>query len=84
VVDEGETGIDAPVPTETPPQVPAYHFHVAPEPRLPPFRPRVELPPEQIVAGVAVALVGAVEAVWMVNVAVLLSTEPQPLVTTQE
>jgi hypothetical protein len=61
VVVTGLTEIDAPVPTDTPPQLPLYQCHEAPVPRVPPFIVSVLELPEHIVDGEAVAEVAAVE-----------------------
>ena len=49
--------IDVPVPTRVPPQLVVYHAQVLPDP---PLAVSVELPPEQMLAGLADADVGAV------------------------
>lgn len=53
------------MPIELPPQAEAYHFHTAEGcvPRSPSVTVNVEVPPEHSAAGVAVAVVGAVESV---------------------
>ena len=51
----------APVPTEVPPHDPLYHFHEAAAPRLPPASDSVDAPAGQTAAGVADALVAAVD-----------------------
>ena len=43
----GLTVMLEPLPIEVPPQLPLYHFHVAPVPRLPPLTVRVEDEPGQ-------------------------------------
>ena len=60
----GLTEIEAPVPTSVPPQLEVYHFQAAAGfvPRLPSVTLKVTALPEQIEAGVADAVVGAVEA----------------------
>ena len=57
-----------PVPTSVPPHDPLYQLAVAPVPADPPVNDRVVAPPEQTVAAVAAADVGAVEAVLTVTV----------------
>ena len=65
VVDVGLTLMDVPVPTRVPPQLPVYHAHVLPEP---PEAVKVLLAPEQIVAGLADADVGATGSGFTVTV----------------
>jgi hypothetical protein len=60
MVEEGETVIEAPVPSAVPPQEPEYHFHEAPEPNDPPISVNVTTPPQEGL-GLAVALVGATD-----------------------
>lgn len=57
----GETTIADPVPNKAPPQLPLYHFQLAPVPKLPPLTVRVVLLPEHIVDDVAAILVAAIE-----------------------
>ena len=68
VFDVGLTVTDEPVPTKVPPQLPEYHFQLAPVPRLPPLTVRVVLPPLQMVV-VPVMPVAAVERLLTVTVA---------------
>ncbi len=49
VVLDGDTLIEFPVPTNVPPQLPLYQFHVAPVPKLPPVTVRVVDDPLQMV-----------------------------------
>ncbi len=49
VVEAGETVTLLPVPTDVPPQLPLYHFQLAPAPRLPPLTLSVVFLPRQIV-----------------------------------
>ena len=46
----------APVPIAVPPQLPLYHLHVAPEPKLPPVIPSVTDPGPHSAVEVAVAV----------------------------
>ena len=71
----GVTTIDEPVPTNVPPQVPLYQFHVAAVPSDPPLTVSVVEPPGHTLAGVAVAEAGAVLEVASVTV-----TETQDVV----
>jgi hypothetical protein len=48
-VAEGATVMLLPVPTDVPPQLPLYHFQLAPLPRLPPLTLRFVFLPRQIV-----------------------------------
>jgi hypothetical protein len=62
VVDEGETVMLLPVPTNVPAQLPEYQFHVAPVPNDPP--PTLSVVVEALAHtgfGLALALVGGVE-----------------------
>ena len=63
----GETDSVAPEPTRVPPQDPVYHFQLAPVPREPPATLSVVAPPH-VVAGLALADVGATEGVLIVTV----------------
>ena len=49
VVEAGATVTVLPVPTDVPPQLPLYHFQLAPIPRLPPLTLNVVFLPKQIV-----------------------------------
>ena len=60
--------MEAPLPTEVPPQLPLYHCHVAPLPSVPPLTDRVVGEPGQTVAGNADAEAGAVEFEFTVTV----------------
>ena len=82
----GETDKLDPVPSSVPPHDPLYQFQVAPAPNVPPVIPKVELLPEQIVAGVAVALVAATELLLTVIVTLqqqLITLEPKVRVIIQ-
>ena len=68
VVTEGDTSIEALLPIEVPPQLPAYHAQLAPAPRLPPVTVRVAVPPGQTEVRLAEVPVGAVDAVFTVIV----------------
>lgn len=68
VTEVGATVIVKPVPTKVPPQLPLYHFHVAPVPKLPPVKESVVELPLQIVPKVALIKVAAVEVVFTVTV----------------
>ena len=73
--------IDAPVPAGVPPQLTVYHFQLAPVPSDPPSTVSVELPPVQIVVGLAVAPVGVVDGVQhalVVPSSILLKSESSP------
>lgn len=78
VVDEGDTLIAAPVPANVPPQLPVYHFQLAPVPKLPPLTDKLVALPLQMLLFAAsdVADAGAEEAVDTVTVAVPL---PEPV-----
>ena len=60
----GLTTTDVPVPAAVPPQLPVYHLQLVPDP---PVAVNVLLAPEQIVAGLADADVGATGAVLTVT-----------------
>ena len=63
----GDTVMDAPVPNSVPPpQLPAYHWNVAPSPAVPPLAVRVALLPLQIGA-LPLMVVGAVDSWFTVN-----------------
>ena len=66
--------IDTPVPTGVPPQLAEYHLQLVPEP---PVDVRVLLAPEQIVAGLAEADVGATGSGLTVTVVVAHAELPQ-------
>ena len=68
MVADGETVIDAPVPTTVPLHDPLYQFQLAPVPSDPPATLSVVLPPVQMVGDAAEADVAAVEAVFTVTV----------------
>jgi len=55
-VDAGLTLNELPVPTEVPPQLPLYHFQLAPVPNEPPLMLKVVEVPAQIVVFVALTL----------------------------
>jgi len=81
VADTGLTVTDAPVPTKVPPQLPEYHFQLAPVPKLPPLTDSVVLPPLQMVV-VPVMAVGAEDKLFTVTVAlahVVLLQSPDAL-----
>ena len=61
----------APVPSNVPPHDPLYQVQLAPVPSVPPVIPNVELPPEHIVARLAVAVVAATELLLTVIVTLL-------------
>ena len=63
----GVTIIDDPLPAEIPPHEDVYHCQFAPEPKLPPISPRVELFPGQI-GEVPDMDVGATEFVFKITV----------------
>ena len=73
----GETVTDDPVPTDVPPQLPEYHFQLAPVPRAPPETDSVVELPLQIVV-VPVILDGAVELLLTVTVTGVRVAETQP------
>ena len=65
----GFTVMEVPVPIGVPPpQLPLYHTRLDPVPSVPPDALNVVDRPAQIVEGVALALVGAVEFVFTVTV----------------
>lgn len=66
-MDNGDTAMDEPVPANTPPQLPEYHFHDAPVPSEPPETESVVEPP-QIGLGLAEAPVGSVDKALLVTV----------------
>jgi len=68
VVAVGDTDRLFPVPTRVPPQLPLYHFAIAPVPSVPPVYVSVEAPPGQIADVLADALVGTDELVFNVTV----------------
>ena len=53
-----------------------YHTHDAPVPSVPPFTDKLELLPEQMVVGFAVALVAATDAVLSETVALAAAVLP--------
>ncbi len=57
----GETVIELPEPIVDPPQLPLYQTQLAPPPNEPPTILNVVDSPEQIVPGLVVMLVGAIE-----------------------
>ena len=67
----------APVPIAVPPQLPLYHLHVAPEPKLPPVIPRVTDPGPHSAVEVAVAVVAATDGALIVTDVVAV-TAPHP------
>ena len=71
VVVDGLTLILDPAPTDVPPQDPEYHFHEAPVPKEPPLTESVVMSPLQMVEGLAVADVGAVDEELTVMVMLL-------------
>ena len=60
--------VDVPFPTCAPPQEPVYHTQLALVPKLPLVTVNVEVDPEQIFVGFAVAVVGATDGVLRVTV----------------
>ena len=70
VVAAGATVTLLPVPTDVPPQLPLYHFQLAPAPRLPPLTLSVVFLPRQIVV-VPVIDVAGTEVSWTVTVTLL-------------
>ena len=69
-----EDGVTSKLPvvllsTNTPPQLPVNSCHDAPLPSVPPLTVSVVVAPEQIVPGLAVTDVGAVEFILIVTVA---------------
>jgi hypothetical protein len=68
VVPLGATLIVGPVPIETPPQLPEYQCHTAPEPSEPPVRLRVVESPMQTGFALAFTDVGTVELLLTVMV----------------
>ena len=60
--------VDVPFPTSAPPQEPVYHTQLALVPKLPLVTVKVEVEPEQISVGFAVATVGASDGVLRVTV----------------
>lgn len=63
MVADGETVIDAPVPTSVPPHEPSYQLYTAFVPSEPPLTVSVDEPEGQMLGELAVADVGAVEEV---------------------
>ena len=54
--------IEDPVPIKVPPQLPVYHFQIAPKPNDPPFKPSVAEEPLNTAAdGLTVIDVGEVD-----------------------
>ncbi len=58
VVAAGATVTLLPVPTDVPPQLPLYHFQLAPAPRLPPLTFKVVFLPRQIVVVPVIEVAG--------------------------
>jgi len=67
VVAEGLTGMELPVPTKVPPQLPVYQRHCAPVPNEPPFLVSVVDCPAVMGFGFALADDGATEFVFTVT-----------------
>jgi hypothetical protein len=79
----GETVILLPVPTNVPPQLPLYHFHVAAVPNEPPFTVSVtEAPVVMVKPGFAAIDVAATLGVLMVRVSVTVLSHPAAFVVT--
>lgn len=57
----GEKVAEVPVAIEVPPQLPSYHFQLAPAPRKPPDKETLVVCPRQIVAAVVLAEVAGLE-----------------------
>ena len=57
----GDTVAEVPVANEVPPQLPSYHFQLAPAPKLPPESDTPVDCPKQIVALVALAVVAGLD-----------------------
>ena len=58
VVAAGATVTLLPVPTDVPPQLPLYHFQLAPAPKLPPLTLSVVFLPRQIVVVPVIEVAG--------------------------
>ena len=69
--------IDVPIPTAVPPQLPVYHAQVLPDP---PEAVSVLLAPEQMVAGLADAEVGATGSGLTVKLVVAQVELPQAFI----
>jgi hypothetical protein len=67
--------MDVPVPTGVPPQLPAYHLQLLPDP---PVAVNVLLAPEQIASGLADADIGATGVAFTVTVTLAQAELPQP------
>ena len=68
-----------PVPTKVPPQLPLYHFQVAPAPRLPPVTLKVTVPGPQSVVDDAIAPVGSVDReLTVMDVVAVTAGHPPP------
>ena len=74
VVKAGATFIISPVPIADPPQLPEYHFQLAPDPKEPPETLSVVVSPWQISDLLAEADVGASEGV-PIAVVILAQTQ---------
>ena len=70
--------MEDPVPTCVPPQLPLYHTRVDPVPSVPPDALNVVDRPAQIVEGLALTFVGAVEFVFTVTVTLAQLVGAQP------
>ena len=62
--------VDVPFPISVPPQEPVYHTQFALVPKLPLVTVNVDMAPEQISVGFALAIVGATDVVLCVTVTV--------------
>ena len=69
--------MELPVPTNVPPQLPLYQFHVAAVPRLPPFTVNVALPPEHTLVVEVVMDVAADEGAFILIVILEQAVELQ-------
>ena len=65
------------MPAGVPPQLPLYHCQLAPVPRVPPLRVRVEVPPAQILADKGFIVVAAVDMIPTLIVTVAQFSELQ-------
>jgi hypothetical protein len=66
VVTVGDTFNVLPEPIEVPPHVPAYHFQLAPVPKVPPLTVRTTSVPVQVVSSEALMLLAANESAFSV------------------
>jgi hypothetical protein len=78
----GDTTIELPAPTYTPPQLPLYHFQIPPVPSEPPTTLRVTELPTTIVDKVEFIDVAETLGVLIVSTSVTVLSQPAAFVVT--